>query len=194
MEFTCGIDIGMKNMCITFVSDRCIVVYKGSPLLMERLEKINGVEPICEEIQAFPPRTLKKDIDHRKGFINLMSKMSEFAKTRSTVIEMQLAYNNTEMSRLDGIAFGFLNGRHPSMVVNINASTIRKGFITKALAGVDVSGVTIPRGLKDTKLASCQFVGARYPEFYAIIISIVDKHDDICDAVVYACIAAQHVR
>jgi hypothetical protein len=124
-----------------------------------------------------------------EAFVNILEAIPEFSQTTSVVIELQLAFNRGVMSRLDGIAYGFLKGRFPSMDVSLNASTIRKRFIEEELEGIDTSNYMIPRGYPATKIPSILFVAVSYPPHYDYIRSNNDKIDDICDSIVYAGIA-----
>jgi hypothetical protein len=152
-----------------------------------------------KKVYAYDPnvKILKKDMNQYGGFIKLLNNIPEFKHTISAVIELQVNMNCSEMIRFDGIAYGFLKGAYPSMFVNLNGATIRKGFITKRLAEIDptiIASIYIPKGIKDTKLLSCQYAGYSYPAFYTYICTICDKADDICDAIVYAHIGAFNMK
>lgn len=185
MSLACGIDIGIENLAISFVELRDgdhvrVIAYKGTLRQVLRFEQGQEVSVINV------PTGLQPHI----AYLTLLESLPEFCHTVSTVIEMQLASNQSVMSRLDGIAFGFLRGRFPSMSVSLNAPGIRKNFITERID--DGSTVTIPKGYPATKYPSMVYVGTKYPEFYEYIMthSQLSKIDDICDSIVYASIAA----
>jgi len=183
--YTCGIDIGVKNLAISFVptlSGKSIISYKGPIECLLRFEE-------DEDIKEF--RMNGKSASHHECYTMLLEVIPEFKDTISTVIELQLAMNKSDMSRLDGVAYGFLKGRYPNMTVNLNASTIRNKFITDSIGSADTSEISLPRGYPTSKTQSFLFVGHKFPMHYAYIqqISEIDKIDDICDSVVYACLA-----
>ncbi len=185
-SFACGIDIGTKNLSISFVSlddKRQVISYKGTMELMSRYEE--GVDTQEFEISG-------RKLSNHDVYIAILETLPEFKDTVSTVIEMQLAMNKSDMSRLDGVAYGFLRGRFPSMMVNLNGSTIRTKFIANEIAPYETRDVLLPRGYPATKTPSFLFVGCIYPSHYAYIRAepSINKIDDICDSTVYASIAA----
>lgn len=196
VRFACGIDIGVKNLAISFV-ELCetgearprIISYKGTLDTMLRFEEGGETQVL---------KLTGKKLSHHDSYITIFETMPEFEFTTTTVIEMQLAMGRSDMSRLDGVAYGFLRGRYPSMIVTLNGSTIRKKFITDAITGLDFSTVSIPRGYPETKRLSLLFVGCKFSQYYEFIQSLVsdlDKIDDVCDSVVYASIAlVNHLR
>jgi len=192
MQFCCGIDIGVKNLAISFVEyvpdsvkERFVVSYKGTLEVMQRFVK--GLET---ETFVVPGG---KKMSHHEAYVNIFEMIPQFAQTVSTVIEIQLAAGRSDMSRLDGVAYGFLRGRFPSMDVHLNGSTIRKKFTAERItqSGVNPDEVIVPRGYPETKHQSFLFVGCVFPSYYAFLLSLagLDKLDDLCDSIVYASIA-----
>jgi hypothetical protein len=191
-RFCCGIDIGVKNLAISFVEyipigtkrEPLVASYKGTMELMRRF--VEGME--VESLSLAGGRGLNHD-----SYIEIFEAIPEFANTISTVIEMQVVMNKSDMSRLDGVAYGFLRGRFPSMDVNLNGSTIRKKFTTEGIAqsAVNPDEVIIPRGYPTSKHQSFLFVGCTFPSHYIFLQSLqeLDKLDDVCDSLVYASIA-----
>lgn len=187
-SFTCGVDIGTENLAISFLeityrdeSPR-IISYKGTLDRVLRLEENTETDVIAHE------STKKRGTQSHEAYANILSAIPEFGQTTCTVIEMQLAYNHSVMSRLDGITFGFLKGRFPTMDISLNAPTIRKKFISERVGD---ESVHIPRGYPATKQQSMFYVGVKHPSYYAFIQSSeeIGKIDDICDSIVYASIA-----
>jgi hypothetical protein len=131
--------------------------------------------------------------DMCEAYVAILETIPEFGNTVSAVIEMQLAFNRSEMSRLDGIAYGFLCGRYPDMSISLNSATIRKKFIADRLTDED-EGIVIPSGYPAAKRPSMVFVCAKLPSFYRHVMRNEDKIDDICDSLVYASIAAESYR
>jgi len=191
-RFCCGIDIGVKNLAISFVEyvpdgkqKKLISSYKGNMDQMHRFAE--GMET-----QSVPiPKT--RGSSHHDAYIKIFEMIPEFRDTISTVIEMQLAANKSDMSRLDGIAYGFLRGRFPSMEVHLNASTIRKKFTLEGISqsGVNPDEIIVRRGYPESKTLSFQFAGCVYPDHYKLLLESpeADKLDDLCDSLVYASIA-----
>jgi hypothetical protein len=202
--FTCGIDVGTVNMCVSFVSNKGrIVVYYGPVLRKPGSHEAHMVvlrypaEP-DELLCAYPRGTLVKDMSDYHGFVRLLRQMKEFVSCSCVVIESQVAMNCAKMSRLDGILFGYLSGI--GIRAEYKGGGCRDGFVGKALVGVDTSEVELPK-LKsrrgkakedDVKKSSYQYVGHKYPEFYAVMMDnkSIDKYDDICDSILYANIAS----
>jgi hypothetical protein len=191
IQFCCGIDIGVKNLAISFAEwgategEPTVISYKGT---MESIDRFSeGDETQTMTISG-------KRLSHHDSYITILESIPEFRYTVSTVIEMQLAMNKSDMSRLDGVAYGYLRGRYPTMTVSLNGSTIRKKFITDAITGTNVSEIFIPRSYPDTKHPSFLFIGSKYPGYYRFIRDCpgVDKLDDLCDSVVYASIAMRN--
>jgi hypothetical protein len=181
-RFTCGIDIGTKNLAISFVSADRIICYKGSTHELTRYEI--GQEP---EILS-----MKGKVDQNEAFIIILESLEEFKETSSTVIEQQVSMNKSEMTRLDGIAYGGLSLGYKDMKVNLHGSGIRKKFLTTALTSHDTTQIRIPSGVKDVKILSCQFVAVFYKDFYNLITQLEGKIDNICDSIVYAGVANRY--
>ena len=189
-HYSCGIDIGTKNLCISFVAiaaqatpDAVVISYKGS------LESISRYETGQE---ASVVLTLSKRETSHEAYVKILQAIPEFKDTKSTVIEEQLAMNKGEMARLDGLTYGFLRGSFPTMSVHLHGSGIRRKFIMDSLANKDVSNVVIPKGYPDSKELSFYYVGCLYADHYEYIQlfpELKDKMDDICDSLVYACFA-----
>jgi hypothetical protein len=191
LHFTCGIDIGTKNLCISFVPigepgiPTAVTSYKGS------LESVSRYETDEQGVEVI--RLSKRDaaVSH-EAYIKILKAIPEFSNTLSTVIEEQLSFNKSNMSRLDGVTYGFLRGSFPQMGVYLHGSTIRQKFITDALAQQDISRVVIPKGYPESKELSFYYVGCLFQEHYEYIhlfTELRDKLDDICDSVVYAGVA-----
>jgi hypothetical protein len=187
VQYTCGVDIGTENLAISFIevswrsAPPRIISYKGSLSKVLRFERDVETTVISQSGKAGPS----------EDYVGILCAIPEFSQTVQAVIEMQLAFNHSAMSRLDGVAYGFLRGRFPSMVVSLNAATIRKKFIAEQLGNEDISNYMIPRGYPATKVPSIFFVAVRNPPHYEYILSNreIDKIDDICDSIVYASIA-----
>lgn len=180
--YACGIDVGTQNMAISFLSDKeDIITYLGSLLEMTRYE-------LDKEIQIVKSEAKKSDTDY-KAMIMILNKIPEFAYTSSVVIELQMSVNCAKMSRIDGIVFGFLCGKFPSMVVNLSSPVVRKKFITERITGTDMSELALKKSIKETKILSFQFVYAKFRKYYDYMQSVIGKLDDMCDSVVYASIA-----
>ena len=186
-SFTCGIDIGTKNLCISFISagELRVISYKGSLSSVFRYE--TGQE--SNEIIALS----KRDTVHsHEAYVKILKVIPEFRDTTSTVIEEQLSMNKSNMARLDGVTYGFLRGMFPQMGVYLHGSGIRQKFITEALSNEDVSKVVVPRGYPGSKELSFYYVGCLFQQHYEYIhlfVELRDKLDDICDSVVYAGVA-----
>lgn len=214
--FTCGVDVGTINMCVTFVSNHGkIVIYHGAvtrrtgpkgheaKMMVLRYPIVEGSMEECPliagTIQAYPNGTLVKHMDDYHGFLNLLGQMKELERTVSVVIESQVSMNGMLMPRLDGIIFGWMSAKriHTEYI----GAKGRGGFAAKAMENVDLSNMPLPklkaRGGKtkdeDVKIPSYQFVCHHHPEFYKTILGfeggIIPKLDDICDSVLYAHIA-----
>lgn len=189
-HYTCGIDIGTKNLCISFTPlvtpitpETIVISYKGS---LETISRYETGEEVSIVLQLS-----KKESSH-EAYIKILQAIPEFKDTKVTVIEEQLSMNRGEMARLDGVTYGFLRGTFPQMGVFLHGSGIRRKFIMDSLATKDVSNVVIPRGYPDSKELSFYYVGCLYADHYEYIQLFPDlksKMDDICDSVVYACFA-----
>jgi hypothetical protein len=188
IKYSCGIDVGEKNMAISFVDkvpeSLNVVCYKGSPELMCRYEIATGEEP--EMISA------DRSNDKYLAFASLLDKIREFNYTETLIIEMQLSQNKSNMTRLEGILFGYIVGRYPNIRVCLSGSTIRNKFLRDKLNGYNVEEIDIPR-VAQTKKASLQYVYLYYADIWEYLIG-KDKIDDICDSVVYADIAYEKLQ
>jgi hypothetical protein len=190
----CGVDIGTQNLAISFVgvgvSEGCVISYKGTLNEVRRFEEDQETAVLKFGTKSKRPSTN----DICEVYVSILESIPELDYTVSTVIEMQLAFNRSEMSRLDGIAYGFLKGRFPGMKISINAATIRRKFISDRVSEDEESVVVVPRGYPATKHQSMVFVCTKMSSFYRYITQNedIDKIDDICDSLVYASIAADH--
>lgn len=190
-NFTCGIDIGTENLAISFIEITMgdavprIISYKGT------LNDVLRFEMGEETTKLTPAKLSRGKLHQHEAYVAILSIIPEFSQTTNTVIEMQLSCSKSLMSRLDGIAFGFLKGSFPSMSVSLHASTIRTKFISDRVSEEETNRVKIPRGYRTTKLQSIAFVATKLPAYYNFIEENpeINKIDDICDSIVYAAIA-----
>lgn len=190
-SFACGIDIGTENLAISFVEISLGMEDDEQPRIISYKGTLNNVSRFEEGIEVTTISTAGMKLSPHDAYVFILNKIAEFAHTTYTIIELQLAYNHSVMSRLDGVAFGFLKGKFPTMEVSLNASTIRKKFISDCVSEEEAQSVFIPRGYPPTKQPSMLYVGAKHPSHYAFIQTMadIDKIDDICDSIVYASIA-----
>lgn len=191
LSFSCGVDIGEKNMAFGFVNRWGRVVhYKqiGDTPNYKRTE-VDQTDIILS------PENPENQYD---ALIKVLEAIPEFKETNEVMIELQLAKNNSNMSRLDGMIYAFLRGRYKDIKVTLNSSTIRKKFINDRFTaeGIDIESVDISKALKPSnqaKIDSLKYVNQFYPEVwdYNCISENGNKvkMDDICDTVVYADLA-----
>jgi hypothetical protein len=208
--FTCGVDIGLVNMCVAFVSNKGrIAVYHGPCIRKPGADGHEAVMNVyrypaeselgAEQISAYKKGTKVKDMNNYHGVLNLFQGMKELGRTISASVEFQM--NCQTMARLDGIIFGFFNGK--GIRADYRNGSDRKRSATDLLVGLDVSSVVLPN-LKaragkskeeDVKAPSYLFVGSKHPEFYNMVInSSIGKFDDICDSIVYAHLAKNQLQ
>lgn len=181
--YTCGIDIGSVNFAVAFVSldQKTALCYKGDLTMLVRYGGASGY--------AMAEDSAKTDYER---ICDILGQIPEFINTAAVVIELQVVMNRQSMSRLDGIVYGFLKGRYPSITVLYNAAGIRAKFISDSLVGVDTSKIEIPK-VAATKVESLRYTAAKFPELWNAIKQ-KPKLDDFCDAVVYAGVANRYIN
>jgi hypothetical protein len=179
-SFTCGIDIGTKNMCITFVGDDTIVSYHGSFTHLTRYEIDKERTRVIGLSRSGPYHE----------YTSVLSQISEFRNTSRAIIEKQVARNQAIMHFIEGCTFGYIRSAYPNIDVAINGSTIRRGFLQKKI-GNRIHECKDPEVLKgkDTKKLSYAYVSLMYPQTWAFFKTLGIKLDDLSDAIVYADIA-----
>lgn len=178
-KFTCGIDIGTKNMGFCFVSKNRIVAYRGTVFEFYRYE-------IGKKTELFKR---KDDEDFCNGLVEMIFSMKEFDNTTSIRIERQLALHNNEILRYDGIVYGTLRGKYPKANVVYIAPRSRTSALEKVIDQYnEFLDKEINKSYKATKVPSLIITKNFFPTFYELIVEEIDdkKLDDICDALIYA--------
>lgn len=178
-KFTCGIDIGTKNMGFCFFSKNRIIAYRGTVFEFYRYE-------IGEKTEYFKR---KDNEDFCDGLVEMIFSMKEFDDTTSVRIERQLALHNNEILRYDGIVYGTLRGKYPKANIVYIAPRSRTSALEKVIEQYDeFLDKEINKSYKATKVASLIVTKNFFPSFYDLIVEEIDdkKLDDICDALIYA--------
>ncbi len=176
--YCCGIDIGTKNLGISFVSDKEIISYRGDPHEMLRYEFDKNIIKITSN-----------DKCEYKSLITLLNTIPEFDNTYKIGIEKQIAFHNAEILRIDGIIYGYLSAKYPN-IVEYSSPKSRLNCCNKLLEEYpEGQKVKIPKkSIREQKIPSLKVIGYLYPDFYDFIFDKVDdeKLDDICDSAIYA--------
>lgn len=178
-KFTCGIDIGTKNMGFCFVSKNRIVAYRGTVFEFYRYE-------IGKKTEVFKRND---DGDSCNGLVEMVFSIKEFDNTTSIRIERQVAIHSNEILRYDGVIFGTLRGKYPNTEVMYIAPRSRTFALEKVIEQYDeFLNKEINKSYKATKVPSLILTKNFFPTFYELIVEEIDdkKLDDICDALVYA--------
>lgn len=181
LVYFCGIDIGEKNIAISFIdTEKNIVSYHGSPSIMYRYEIDKDVVIIeCPKKTQYP-----------ENLISILYAIKEFNNSVKIFIEKQPGIASREMCRMDGVIFGFIS-RHVKICEYIDPRT-RISFAEKKINNFTseiTDSIIVPKSIKKTKVSSYIFVKGAFPKFYDYICAEADKSDDILDAVIYAFIA-----
>lgn len=184
MNYSCGIDVGTKNLGICFVSSDRVIGYRGE---LNKIYRYEAEKLICV-LEA------NGKTDH-VNLIQILSMIPEFEKTFKVSIEKQMAQHNAEILRIDGIIYGFLTGRYPNIAVDYISPQKRKSEAEKILSLYpEAQNVKLPkRTFREQKLPGMKITGYFYPEFYQYIKDEIDdnKLDDICDSLIFAIINTQ---
>lgn len=177
VNYVCGIDIGTENFGICFLSKEEIVCYRGSPYLMKRYQV--GV-PVIDY-----STNLKNIYD---SLVEILESIKEFSSTISVKIEKQVAFHSSEVLRLDGIVFGFLKSKCPS--VEYVSPNKRMSFMKEIMEknpGCSETQVQ-KKKYREAKIPGMKITKFFFGEFYDFVEENVEdgKLDDICDSLIYA--------
>lgn len=186
-DYICGIDIGTKNLGITFFSPDEIISYRGSP---DHLKRYQMHFPVIDY------KTTKTD--EMQGLISILRMIREFKKTKNVRIEKQVSFHNSEILRIEGVIFGFLS----SICENVEyvSSGRRMSFMKEVFQKNPLCEQTEllhvkTKKYREQKIPAMRIVNYFYPDFFAFILETVedDKLDDICDSLIYALIDTFYV-
>lgn len=185
-EYSCGIDIGTKNLGFCFVSLNTVIGYRGTSEKMLRYE--TGKEIL--EISA--PENENEIFSEYKQLITILNLIPEFEKTFRIAIEKQISHHNAEILRMDGIIFGFLSGKFPDINIEYFAPQKRISESEKIILTFPDSDIFTPpiKSIREQKIPSLKITSYFFPDFYSFILENIDdkKLDDLCDSLVYAII------
>lgn len=188
---TCGIDIGNKNMALSFITENGeIITYKG---------EVNGKNSyLYRYVLDEEPKKLElqKCVDVPRDICMLLAMISEFKDTKRTFIELQVNMHNAGILKLEGVIIGFLIGRYNNMDVDSCSSAKRTNFASKFIKDKGASPITIVGSPPKTKHDTMHMVGHLYTDFYNFMLEFVKsdeaaigKMDDVCDTIAYAYMA-----
>jgi len=187
--YSCGIDIGTKNLAMCFFSGQRMIGYRGDISYLNRYELDKPVQKICGDLQ-------EENISSKyQCLISLLRKIPEFDNCFLINIEKQLPLHNAEMLRIDGIIFGYLSTLSSCTKVQYISSQTRSNYSENILKKFEDCKKTIikKKPSKEQKIAGIQITGYFFPEFYEKLVETVEdeKLDDICDCVIYCLIDSQ---
>jgi len=184
----CGIDIGNKNMALSFITDENeVITYKGV---------VDGKDSFLyryvqdEEITKIE---LSKSVDVPHDICMLLALVPELRDTTRTYIELQVNMHNAGILKLEGVIIGFLIGRYTQMQVDSCSSRKRTCFATKYVTQHGKPSIKLIGSPPATKHDTMYMVGSLYPEFYDFMLQFmksgeydIGKMDDVCDTIAYA--------
>lgn len=187
----CGIDIGNKNMALSFITeDNEVITYKG---------EVDGKNSfLYRYVQDEEPKKidLVRCVDVPRDICMLLAIIPEFQETSKVYIELQVNMHNAGILKLEGVIIGFLIGRYTRMQVESCSSVKRTNFATKYINAKGESSIKIVGSPPKTKHNTMYMVGHLYLDFYNFMLQFVKceeycigKMDDVCDTIAYAYMA-----
>lgn len=184
----CGIDIGNKNMALSFITeDDEVITYKGvvdgKNSFLYRY--VDGEVPTKIEIESC--------VDVPRDICRLLAMVVELPFTTRAFIELQVNMHNAGILKLEGVIIGFLIGRYPRMRVDSCSSVKRTNFAKAFVANKDLAGIRIVGSPPKTKHDTMYTAACLFRSFYEFMLTFVkcdeyciEKMDDVCDTIVYA--------